>query len=147
MGIKRFADISLIGDKELEKMFRELPLVVEKRVIRKAQTKAMRVIQRSVLSRVPVLTGTLKRGIKSRALKSRRRGIIGRVLSLPDRASLGVGANTKVFYPAAVEYGREGVPAIPFLRGGFDAAEEEAFNILKREIGAGIVEAAKKLAR
>ena len=143
----QFVDISLLGGKELQRTFRELPLKLQKSIVRKANTKAMKPILASVRSRTPVLTGNLRRGIKSRAMKVRRRGsVIGRILLLPTRADLGISPSDKYYYPAAVEYGHDAVTGVNFLRGGFDAAEGEAFEILKREIVAGIEREAKKLA-
>lgn len=147
MAKSKFVDISMVGDKELERMFRDLPVKLQTKVVRQANTKAIRPILRSVKARVPVLTGVLKRGLKSRAMKRKRRNSpIGRFLLLPLRADLGIKADDPYYYPAAVEYGHDNVAAVRFLRDGFDAAEEEAFGILKKEIGAGVEREAKKLA-
>ncbi len=143
-----FIEISIGGGRELARAMRELPRVAGTRVVRKAITKAMRPVRREVLARTPVLTGALKRGIKTRAFKAARRSfIIGRVLLFPTREDLGIAADDPYYYPAAVEYGHDSVEGVNFLRGGFDAAEGEALQILTREIGIGIEREAKKLAR
>jgi HK97 gp10 family phage protein len=130
-------DISMLGDRELEKTLARLPDVAQKRVVRKAFTKGGRVVLAAVKRHTPVKTGALKKGIKSRAGKARR-GAVVRSVMLPYREELGIPADAKHYYPAAVEYGHGNVPPHSFLRKGYDEVEEQVFSLVKREIGDGI---------
>lgn len=143
-----FIDISLLGGKELQATFLELPSKLQKSIVRKANTKAMRPIFRAIKRRVPILTGRLQRGIKTRAIKATRRNkTVGRILFLPERSLLGIAPSAKVYPPAAVEYGHDNVAEVSFVRKGFDEAEAQAAQILEVEITSGIQREWKKLGR
>lgn len=126
-------ELSLVGDKELEKALHALEAVVQKRVM----TKALRVIAKQVLTDakalVPVDSGWLKRNLKVRAMKrSRRRFGIQVVLPLmgqwddhkkarskKDKAREAVGM-AKAQGPGNramhVEFGTRNMAARPYLR-------------------------------
>ena len=143
-----FIDISLLGGKELQETFRELPLRLQKSIVRKANTKAMRPIFNAVKRRVPVLSGRLLRGIKVRGIKrTRRNRAIGRILLLPPREALNIPPGDKFYYPAVQEYVPTNSESIGFLRKGFDEAESQAAQIMDVEITSGIQREWKKLGR
>ena len=139
----------LKGDKPLEAVFDKLPGIAQKKAVRKANVRAMRIIRKAVLARTPVgitaASPKLKREIKSRALKQVRGWPIARVLLLPTRDSLGISPDDPYYYPAAVEYGHDNVAGVNFLRGGYDDAEERAFAAWKHVFGNEIVTQARKL--
>ncbi len=142
-------DISLLGDKQLQKALNALPVKVEKKIVRQAFVKGARPILKSIRALVPgsgEKHAMLRRGIKSRAGKRTRRASISRFILLPTRAFLGIPASAEHYWPAAVEYGhvaRDGSFVAPrsFVRSGYDAKESEAFGIVKREIGDGVAKA------
>lgn len=136
-------DISMIGDKGLERAFKRLPVALQKKGVRRAFTRAARPILKAVRSRVPgsgERHKALRSGIKSRAGRRTRRGIIRRWILLPTRAELGIPADAKHYWPAALEYGHiagGGTFVAPrsYLRTGFDATEKLAEAIIRKELG------------
>lgn len=135
-------DISMLGDKQLAKQLKALEGPKQKKVVRQAYVKGAAVFRKSIRSLTPVDTGALKKAIKSYAGKGKK-GQITRFVGIKDRASLGIEESSKYYYPAAVEYGHEGVSAKSYLRAGYDAVEEQVFALVKRLIGAGIERVAK----
>lgn len=126
-------DISQIGDKGLVRALARLRGPTQKRVVRKAQVRAMRPILKATRALVPVDTGLLRKNIKAKSASSRKKGLV-RVLSLPLRGVLGIEDSDKFFFPAVLEYGGKHSKAFAFLRGGFDSQESNALAIMIREI-------------
>lgn len=140
-------DISMLGDKKLQRQLSKLPARVEKRIVRKALRAAARPVLRAAKQKCPVDTGALKKGLKIRARKRSRKSF-GVDVSTPTREKLGIASDSKWYYPALVEYGyvRKGITyaARSFLRSAKDATRSAALAILKREIGAGVIREARK---
>ena len=138
-------DVSAIGDDELEMALRRLEGKDQRKVVVKALRAGAKNTARAIKSRLPVDSGDLKSAkIKPRAMKRSRRRI-GLWIGLPTREELGIAADAKWYYPAAVEYGytRKArapvtVPPKPFLRPAFDESESRSFQLIKDEIGAGV---------
>ena len=88
--------IDLSGDKELLRMLKELPAVVERRIIRKAFRQAARRIRDRARETAPVETGKLRSEIQVRAPKKRIRNVVRVLVSTSGAyASLNQG---DVFY-------------------------------------------------
>lgn len=130
----------VLGSEELIKAFEALEPRLQGKTFRAATTQATKLIRKAVLARVPVDSGNLKKGIKARSLP-RSRKTIGRAVYLPERAALGIDKDDKWYYPAFAEYGTRRQPAKPFLRPAYDANEQAALEVLRREIRKGIDEA------
>jgi hypothetical protein len=145
----------MLGDKALERDLRQLADTGQRRVLKRAMVKPAALIRKAVRERVPGSGEDhqrLKKGVKSKAMKGSRT-FFGRAVSLPTRDELGIPADAKGYWPAALEYGhaivRGGrvvgrVKPYSYLRAGFDAVEEKAHGILKREVGVGIERELKK---
>jgi len=61
------------GDKELAKMFDQLPVTLQKKAMRKAAREAAKVVHQDALELVPKRTGALRASLKVRAAKFRSR--------------------------------------------------------------------------
>lgn len=121
-------DIRVFGDKELDRALGRL----ERRTQRKYVSRMFRIHLKTIRQRIvgflsgdPVepQTGTLRaamQGAKTRAASRRPRSLIRLGLVWPTRAELGIAPDAKGFYPAVLEYGREGVPPKPFMRPSID---------------------------
>lgn len=135
-------DISLLGDRELQRQFQQLPLVVQRKLLRQSFRQAMRPVLAMARSLAPKLTGQMARTLRLRAMK-RRRGRLGMIIMTAPRAALGIPATAEGYYPAHVEIGakKRGVPAKPFLRPAFDAQRE----IMVQTIARGIEEAMRSV--
>lgn len=125
--------VQLIQDPRLLAELRSLPDNVQRRALRPCLTASTKIILQSVKSLVPVDTGALKKNIKAKSGKRSRKGL-SRFVWLPPRESLGIDSTSKWYYPAHLEYGTSKMPAKPFLRPGFDRAEQQAINAFNNQL-------------
>jgi len=141
-------DISLLGDKELERKLAGLADKLQRKVVRTALHKTLnKIVKKEIVRRLsghPVqsktgrLRAAMKRGrVRSSAGRKARR-TIARAIPLPPREELGIDPDDKFYYPAAVEYGHGNVPPKSFLRAAVDDNEERIKKHLARLIGEGI---------
>ncbi len=141
-----FINISLLGDKALQRKLDALPNKLAKKVMRQALREGARPVLASAKANAPVLTGRMKKSLKLRAMKARR-GNFGVVIMTGTREQLGIDPKDKSYYPFAVEFGfkRHNVPAHPFIRPALDDNREKSTRIIARLIGAGVLREAKAL--
>lgn len=135
-------DISLLGDKVLAYQFKQLPIVIQRKLLRQSFRAALRPVLAMARSLAPQMTGAMARTLRLRAMK-RRRGRLGMLIMAAPRAVLGIAADAKGYYPVHVEIGakKRGVPAQPFLRPAFDAQRE----IMVQTLARGIEEAMREV--
>ncbi|MFQ5626654.1 MAG: HK97-gp10 family putative phage morphogenesis protein, partial [Methyloligellaceae bacterium] len=125
-----FIDISILGDKELQRMLNDKLPKDAKKAMRKGLRAGARPVLKQAKDTAPKRTGALRRGIKLRALKRSRKSI-GVTVSLPTRESLGIPAGAKYYYPAALEFGTKHIPAKRFLRAALYDNEKRFFGIVR----------------
>ena len=119
--------IVVTGVKEIDSKLKTLEPKIQKKVLRQAMRSGMKLVLQDAISRVPVLSGLLKRNIKLRAMKRKqnRVGLLVQVKS--DERFVKVSkAGIRYWYPAAVEFGHGTVPAYPFMRPAYDLKGPEA---------------------
>ncbi len=105
----RGADISMLGDKDLERMFRKLPAAMQDKALRPAVKAGAELARKEAIRRVPVDTGRLKAAMSAMRIRTRlNKGILVAGLPFPDRSDLGISPSDENFWPAAVEYGHAG---------------------------------------
>lgn len=144
-------DISMVGDKALQKKFKRLEGVAQKRVIRKALRASAKRIKARVVAKVSgdpvgVQTGRYRQAIKAGKVKAipRSRGRIGLGIAMPLRSELGISPDDKHYFPAALEYGSDTAPARPHFRPAVDEHKTEELRQIGRDIGDGIEREAKR---
>lgn len=143
-------DISLIGDKELERKLRKLPPKVQKQVVRPALVKVAKRARDDITAAMPVDTGKLKSlGMKVVPIKRSRSGGIGRLVQTPTKEELGIPNDSKSYYPAHVELGHSikgggKVADKPYIRGTMKTNRPKYLSFLRREIGRLLIKVAKK---
>jgi len=142
-------DISMLGDKELEKKLGRLEDKVQTKIMRGAMRKTMTVIKKRVVAAVPVATGKLKAAMKAQKIKSSKRSRKNKniriSLPFPTRAELGIPADAKHYYPAAVEYGHGSVPPHSYIRKPTDSYWDSAGKAsVTSKARAGIIKEALK---
>lgn len=152
---KPLIDITVLGDKQLEKALAAMPAALQKKAVRPAlreQAKRERgyIIENLSGKKVSPDTGAWLAGMKHakiRALK-RSRTMMGYRVSYPTREELGIGPTDKYFYPAAVEYGHTGnrgtVQAFRVVRDAVDEHARGDFPKIARRIRRGVVEQKRK---
>ena len=130
------------GDKELDAMFRQLPITLQKKHMRKATRAAAKKVNQEFKDNVPTETGALRDSAKVKAVKRKRnvtghRVHIDREKLILERAARGgtIGFDKKrgepFFYPAVIEFDPGGDKP---LRSALYGNEDE----IKREAIAGV---------
>lgn len=134
-------DISMLGDKELVRALDKLQRKDAARILRQELRKSAGRTKTRLLRNlsgypVAVDTGTTRDAFKKARVKSARarRGDIRLGIEMPARADLGISPTDKFYYPTAIEYGYDGVPARPFMRPAVDEHKEDEY----RRIGGAI---------
>ena len=116
MAIGGALHVQVIGDKKTRKMFKKLPLIMQKKIARKAVRRAAKGIQRNVANATPRDTGKLQAAISAAPIhsRSRNRKLIRMGFEMPTRATLGIAMYGRTkdgrlyrvgYYPTAIEYG------------------------------------------
>jgi len=142
-------DVTMLGDRELTRLFERLPEKAQRKIYSKSIRKTLRLINKAVHAAVPVDTGNLKALMKRARITVRKktRTIVSLGLKLPERSDLGLddGKKDKMFWPAALEYGHNGVAPRPFIKTASDESwKSVAKNKLINELKNGIEAEAKK---
>lgn len=130
-------DISILGDKDLDRKFAQATAKLQKKVLRPAMRKGARPILQDAKVGAPVRLGRMKKTLKIRAMK-RSRNRIGVMIQTGTRAQLGIDANDPYYYPMAVETGTRRMAARPFMRPALKKNKAKTMGILSREIRRGL---------
>lgn len=124
-------DVSILGDRELAARFRSLDRKVGGKVLRPALRLAAKRIRDVARARAPQLTGRTAAGIRVKG--SSKRGRLAVQVVTGTREAMGIPADAKYYYPAAVELGTERMDALPFLRPALDENRAAALGIIRSE--------------
>ncbi|KKN27514.1 hypothetical protein LCGC14_0863980 [marine sediment metagenome] len=151
-------DISILGDKALERALSQLPDRIQRKVVRQSLHKSAKRVNGYLirnLSGIPVAPDSGKwlaaqTAQKPKSGKRSRRGV--RIeLGFPTREELGIPAGDKYFYPAAIEYGthktRQGrgpLPAFAPVRRAVNENTDKEHRLMGTEIGQGIEREARR---
>lgn len=121
-----FLDISMLGDKKLQRKLKRIDISLQRRGLRMAMRKGMTLVKNRARQLAPYKTGALKKSIK---VKQRsRRGISSTRVVTGTRAELNIDPGEKYYYPAVLEYGGRQVPAKSFMRA---ALAQEQVGVIK----------------
>jgi HK97 gp10 family phage protein len=134
-------DIRLLGNKRLQAKFAKLEGKLQKKVFRQAARAAAKPVLAAAKQLCPAKTGKLKGSLKIGS--SPAKSGVGAQVQTGTRGELGIPEDSKIFYPAVVEYGHDNVPAHSYLRKAMDQERTTAKRILTYEIAAKIRSAAK----
>ena len=155
----RAVDISMFGDRELQRMLDKLPDKVQLKIARKAIKNSVERLRPEIIRRlsgdpVGVDTDTLRGAFRAVQIKSHgKAGLIRFGFPFPTREALDIDAEDKWYYPMAIEYGyihaKSGqyVPPRPFMRNAVDENYDREIRLTGKEIGKGITKEAARLAR
>jgi len=142
-------DISVLGNAELERALGRIMDKTQKTIVRgslRKEAKRMRGRVAANITRLGLIkTGNMLKGYaNAKIANSGRKNFIRLGLVDPTRAELGIPANAKGYYPYALEYGKHGVGATPFIRPAIDNHKTQSFAAIGSDIGKGIERAASK---
>lgn len=149
--MRGLVDISIVGDKALQRKLKRLAGKVQRKVVRVALRKAARRIRERIIQNVSgapvgVITGEYRAAWKSSKVRAGggKRGLIRLGIAFPSREILGIAPEDKSYYPAAIEYGHDGVPAHPHVRPAVDDNIDAERRKIGRDIGKAIEREAKR---
>jgi len=137
-------DISILGDKDLERKLSRIADKGQRKVvraaIRKAATRARKRIVQNIQREGLVDTGRMMQAFKKTKIvsASNNRNMIRVGPRLPTRSELGIDADAKGYYPTALEFGYALRPATPFIRPAIDEHKDEEIKVIGSDIGKGI---------
>lgn len=127
-------DISVIGNKELQKKFDELPLKIARKLARKSMRRGAKILQTEVKKRSAPISKEITRRVKVRSMK-KKKGKVGIVVVVDPKQELA--------YESFVEAGTKHVAPRPYLRGATDAVRTTVI----KEIISGLKEAIREASR
>lgn len=135
-------DIRVLGDKKLDRAFRNLGKKVQTKFLKRAAREAAYPIRKAAKSLAPKgATGALARGISIRAGRPRRRGDVSIIVATGTRKKMGLPeynkagkGGEKFYYPAHVELGTQHMAARPFLRPALAQNRQRSKAIMARTL-------------
>lgn len=143
-------DISIVGDKQLEKKLHRLVTAAQKKIVkgslRKEAVRSRARIVRNIDREGLVDTGTMRQAFKKAkiVLASQSKNFIRLGPMMPTRAELNIPQDEKGYYPFSLEYGFGVRPATPFVRPAMDENKGESIAAIGSDIGKGIEREAMK---
>lgn len=141
-------DISVLGDKKVAKKLTGLPPKVQKKIMPKAMRASMKPVLQKARADAPKRTGIHRRKIKLRKAKMKAKDGLAFQVKFGVRSELGIPADAKGYYPAALEYGwvdRGGNrhAARPHIRPALENNRQRVLRKMRVEIGRGVETAVK----
>jgi HK97 gp10 family phage protein len=106
--------IKMLGDKELAARFEQLSSQVQRKIVKPALQEGADYIKLYAHMMAARRTGNMANSIFVEPLT--KKGVVGFKVSTGSRMLLGIPADAKYYYPAAIEFGTENMPARPFMR-------------------------------
>jgi HK97 gp10 family phage protein len=133
-----FVDVSVLGDKELQKKLKRLDIKLQKKIVRNAISRAILPVKHKAKSLVPVESGLLKKSIKRKT--GVKKGIARARIVTGTRIELGIPIDAKGYYPAAIEFGvpSQGKAAKSFMRAAITALKSHVLKKTGDHIDEGI---------
>ncbi|MCP5017107.1 MAG: hypothetical protein GY938_17825 [Ketobacter sp.] len=125
-------DISVIGDKKLERKLNKMEKKASSKVMRDAMKESMEPVKELAKLRAPRDKGLLIKSIRI-AAKTSRRGVSAMVRT-GTRKQLKISADNPFYYPAAHEYGTKYMPAKSYLRSALGDKKNMVLSDLGRSI-------------
>lgn len=127
-------DLTLLGDKELDRVLRTFPEKVQTRALRPAVRDGIKIVAKAAKAAMPRASGAMMRaGFKVRSMK-RKKGRVGVRIYTGTREQLGIPEKAKGYYPFAVETGTAARHATPFLRPAAGAQRGPVFQAVWRRL-------------
>ncbi len=141
-------DISVLGDKELQKRLSRISDKMQKKIVRTAIRNSAKRAKDRIVANIQkqglIDTGGMLKAFRSAPIRQSSRNprkLVRIGVAFPDRADLGIDPDEKVYYPTAVEFGHGGVPAYPFIRPAIDENKEQEHAQIAADIRTGLASA------
>lgn len=127
-------DFTVLGLDELSKKLKEMPVKLARNGLRAAVNAGAEVIRKDAMTRVPVLTGRLKKALYKKQIREK---------SSASQQTFFVGvrngkkykkADKDAYYWRFLEFGTSKLPAKPFLRPAFDSKKNQAVTEIAKKL-------------
>lgn len=145
-----FFDISIFGDKKLQRKLRKLERKVQRKFLREEFKESSNRLQSEVVQYIDRVLGR-HRGIYRNAWADAKTatgkagsGVLRVGIVLPSREDLAIAADDPNYYPYAIEYGHGNVPAHPHIRPAVDNNADAELAKIGRGLGRKIEREARK---
>lgn len=135
-------DISMIGDKELERALGRLDEAMQWKIVKAALRNCAKRLVPKIAAVTPVHTGRLRAAMaiaKVRVVSSKKDATrLG--IAMPTREELAISEDAPGYYPYAIEYGTNDGRIAPrrFIRNTVDANQEAEYAAIGGDIGDAI---------
>jgi HK97 gp10 family phage protein len=131
--------VVITGIKDIDRRLKTLLPRLQKKVLRQAMRAGLKVLAAEVKEQAPVDTGMMQSKVKVRAVKKAKRDEIELEVRIAADEHTKTTSKTgkTTFYPAVIQYGREGVPPDPFMTRAFNARGEDARQVTIQTIRSG----------
>lgn len=146
--------MTLLGSRELERVFKTLGDRVQRKVTRQAVNVAATPVVRAARSKAPQQSGLLKKSLGKKIKTYKRAGtVVGLVGPRTDVQGEYQGEKRVPWrYAHLVEDGHvdakgNPIPAQPFLRPAFDETQGQALDTMSTKLGEGVTREAMKAAK
>lgn len=127
-------DIQIDGLQELLAKMKSLPVNLARNGLRAAVNAGAEVIRKDAVSRVPVLTGRLKKAIYKKQIRELSNNVQQTFFVGARSGKKYKKANKDAYYWRFLEFGTSKMPAKPFLRPAFDAKKRQAVDAIGRKL-------------
>jgi HK97 gp10 family phage protein len=132
--VAKKVEFKIEGIKEAIKAFNELPVTIEKKILKSTILKVARALQSAVVRRAPVgFTGKLAESIKTST-----QGLKGK---------LAINVVVKPFYSRFLEFGTSKMSAKPFMRPAFDESLPQMEAAFAEALTSGVKREVKKASK
>lgn len=138
------ADPEVQGLREVSLRLRRLPEAVRRKHANKALRAGMRPVAAAARRNVPVVTGLIRKNIRSKTvpLRKLRKGATVELGVLVDKT--GERSGTDAYYWRFVELGTVNIEAQEFLQNALEANKYKAAELIRRHLSRGIQTEARK---
>lgn len=127
----KLIDISMLGDKKLQRDLNRLGVKIGKKILRQAMRAEQKTTASLIKQKAPVDTGAHRDHIRVAAAKGQRRGYFGITIRTGTREELGIPQSDRGYYPIVLERGGKKktgqvILARPHMGPAFDSRREAA---------------------
>lgn len=125
---------SLLGDKELRRALEGLPDNIRNKALRQALREEMKPVLDDAQQNAADTSQRLARTMRLRALKLRRSTGIGVKVETGTREELGIPADDRYYWPAAIELGTEFIRPRAYMRRALAKHKSNMLNRVARNM-------------
>lgn len=133
---KPFFDFKIEGNKELEKILKELPKAAATSVLKRGLQISAKPLVTAARANAPKGTGTMARSVRAFIMTRTR-----------VQAAVAIGPAEEHFYGVFLEFGTSSIPTQPWLRPAWDTNKRTITNTLRKNLFSALDSFAKRITK